>query len=392
MRKVILILLLVPALVFAQKPLKPNKGKALSAWKAGKLAEAKAMIDVCETDPKLGLDGEVFYYKGLIYASLDTTQNETFKGLVDNPLAISMEAFSKAEKMSGKKEYFVTDSFGLPVLRTQQLTTLSNHYLFQGVKFYQEDDLEGALTNFEKSQLVTPSDTTAYFYGGLVANSLENYDKALQYLSQYNKLGGTSPDAYSASIQIYNQVKEDKDKALELTREAKSKFPKNTTFARLEIGMLIDAGKEDEAKGGLEQAIAKEPNDAILYFYLGYVNYKLKNMVDAKANFEQSIKLDSKYFDAHLFLAKLVYEEAYSIKREMNSLGISEKDKKRKFELDKVYTDKLRGALPYWENAEKVKPDDQEVLDALYSIYLDLDMTAQVKRIEKRFKELGLDN
>jgi hypothetical protein len=114
-------------------------------------------------------------------------------------------------------------------------------------------------------------------------------------------------------------------------------------------------------------------------------------MVDAKANFEQSIKLDSKYFDAHLFLAKLVYEDAFNIKKEMNSLGISEKDKKRKFELDKIYTDKLKVALPYWENAEKLKPDDSDVLDALYSIYLDLDMTAQVKRIEKRYKELGIN-
>lgn len=391
MRKVVLILLLVPALVFAQKPLKPNKGKALSAWKSGKLDEAKAMIDVCETDPKLSLDGEVFYYKGLIYASIDTTKNEAFKALSDKPLEIALEAFAKADKMAGKKEYYITDAMGLPLLKPQQIAQLGNHYMIKGVGRYQEDDLEGALMNFEKSQLVSPEDTTAYFYAGLVANSLENYDKALNYLGTFISKGGNSPDAYSIIINLYNTVKEDKQKALAMVREAKSKFPKNTSFPRIEIGMLIDAGKESEAKDGLESALAKEPNDAILYFYLGYVNYKLKDLAAAKTNFESSIKLDPKYFDAQLFLAKVVFEDAYTIKKEMNSLGITEKDKKRKFELDKIYLEKVKIALPYWEAAEKLKPDDNDVLDALYSIYLDLDMTAQVKRIEKRYKELGIN-
>jgi tetratricopeptide (TPR) repeat protein len=390
MRKVVLILLLVPAMLFAQKPIKPNKGKALSLWKAGKLKEAKEMIDICVTDPKLSLDGEVFYYKGLIYASLDTTKNETFKGLVENPLQVAMEAFSKADKMESKKEYYINDAMG-PVLKPQQMAVLGNHYLMNGVDAYQQDDFESALANFEKTQQVVPDDTTAYFYAGIMANSIENYDKALSNMQEYTKRGGTSSDAYSIIINVYSSVKEDKAKALEVVREAKARFPKNTTFPRIEIGMLIDAGKEEEAKSGLEQAIAKEPNDAILHFYLGYVNYKLMKTEDARRNFETSIKLDPKYFDAHLFLAKLMYEDAYNIKKEMNSLGISEKDKKRKFELDKVYMEKLKVSLPYWENAEKVKPDDQEVLDALYAIYLDLDMTAQVKRIEKRYKELGIE-
>jgi hypothetical protein len=84
--------------------------------------------------------------------------------------------------------------------------------------------------------------------------------------------------------------------------------------------------------------------------------------------------------------------EAATIKKEMSNLGISAADKKKKLELDKVLVEKLKLALPYWENAEKMKPDDQEVLDTLSSIYIDLDMQEQIKRIEKRYKELGMDN
>jgi hypothetical protein len=104
MKKVILVLLLAPIIALAQKPIKPNLNKALNLWKDGKLDEAKAMIDVAETDPKLSLDGKTFYYKGLIYAALDTTSNETFKKLAENPLDIALAAFDKqrGDGLSGR--------------------------------------------------------------------------------------------------------------------------------------------------------------------------------------------------------------------------------------------------------------------------------------------------
>jgi hypothetical protein len=76
----------------------------------------------------------------------------------------------------------------------------------------------------------------------------------------------------------------------------------------------------------------------------------------------------------------------------MSNLGITAADKKKRFELDAKLVESLKVALPYWERCEKINPDDQEVLDTLYSIYVDLDIQDQVKRIEKRYKELGMDN
>lgn len=391
MKKVILILLMVPALLFAQKPIKPNLNKALSAWKAGKLQEAKEIIDVCVTDPKLSLEGNTFYYKGLIYASLDTTSNEAFKKLAENPLQTSTEAFAQAEKMAGKKEYFVTDQNGFPVLRSQQMAILNNYYLNKGIARYQEDDFEGALTNFEKCSQIAPNDTTGYFFAAVATQNLEDWDKAIFNITKYIEKGGTSSDAYAWLINIYNTHKVDKEKALEITQKAKAKYPNKTDFSRFEIGLLIDLNKIDEAKANLEKAVAEEPNNKILHFYLGYTYMKTNNLELAKKSFEQAMVIDPQYFDAQLYLAKAVSEDSRKIKREMNSLGISDADRKKKFELDAVYTKKLREALPYWEKAEKLNPSDQEVLDELYSMYSDLDMQPQIKRIEKRYKELGIE-
>jgi len=392
MKKVVLILLMVPTMLFAQKPIKPNLNKAIGFWRDGKLQEAKEMIDVSVADPKISLDGKAWYYKALIYASLDTTSNETYKALAPNALDIALESLKKADEMAKPgSEYFVNDVSGFPVLRTQQMAILNGYYLNSGVALYQEDDHEHAMINFEKSQRISPSDTLGYYFASILAQNMEDWDKAIFNINEFIAKGGKSPDAYSWLITIYNTHKQDKNKALEIAREAKAKFPEKTDFAKFEIGLLIDLDKIDEAKAGLEQAVKDEPDNKVLHFFLGFTYLKQNQLDLAKASFEAALKVDPEYFDAQIYLARVVSEDAKTIKREMNNLGISEKDKKRRFELDKIYVDKLKIALPYWEKAEKLNPSDQEVLDELYAIYSDLDNQPQIKRIEKRYKELGIE-
>jgi len=392
-RITLLLLTLVTVAAFAQKPVKPNLNKALASLKEGKLDEAKTNIDAATTYEKTMNDPKTFYYKGLIYAALDTTSNETFKALAPDAFDQAVEAFKKGDEMNGKgKEFFTQDANGLPVLKSQQIAIWANGYLNKGATLYQEEDLEGALKNFEKVQKVTPNDTTAYFYAGFVSNAMENYDKAEANFKKYMELGGKSSDAYSVLVNINSGPRENKEEALKLVREAKAKFPNNTDFPKVEIGLLIDLKRIDEAKTGLEAAVKKEPNNKILHFYLGYANANMNQNEAAKKNYEDALRLDPKYFEAAFYLAKLMYTDAANLKKEMASLGISAADRKKKFEIDKVLVDKLKLALPYWEAAEKINPNDQEVLDMLFSIYRDLGMEEQTKRIEKRFKELGLEN
>lgn len=392
-RITLLLLMLATVSVYAQKTPKPNLNKALNSWKEGKLDEAKSNIDLATTYEKTKDDAKTWYYHGLVYASIDTTSNEAYKGLATDAYKTAIESFKKADELNkGDKELFITDANGMPILKSQQMQVWHGTYLNTGASQYQEEDLEGALKNFEKAQEIIPTDTTAFFYAGFVANGLEDYDKAIANFKKYNELGGKSSDGYSIMININSGPKENKEEALKLVREAKEKFPANQDFPKVEIGLLIDLKRIDEAKSGLENAIKKEPNNKILHFYLGYANASLNNMTEAKKNYEDALKLDPQYFEAQLYLAKLMVADAVAIKKEMSNLGISAADKKKKFDLDKILVEKLKLALPYWENAEKMKPDDQEVLDTLYSIYTDLDMQEQMKRIDKRYKELGMDN
>jgi len=393
-RVVCFLLVALPMAVFAQKALKPNLNKAFNSWKQGKLDEAKAMIDVCVTDPKLSLDAKTFFYQGLIYASIDTTANDTYKGLASNSFEVASQALAKAAEMNkdAKNELSYLGNDIVPVTLPQSVEFLGNYYLNKGAAAYQEDDYETALAEFDKTKKLNPTDTTVYFYSGFVAQANENYDRALEDLKKYIELGGTSTDAYTVMIQTWAGPKGDKKKALELTREAKAKYPDNKDYPLLEIGYLIDLEMTEDAKGGLEKAVAADPSNKTLLFYLGYVNSKLDNFEEAKKNFEAALKVDPKYFDAQYYLAQLYFIEADKIKAEMNNLGISAADKKRKIELDNELVKRYKTAAPYWEKAEQLNPSDTDVLDKLSMIYYYLGEDAKAARVEKRLKELGVDN
>ena len=389
----LLVLMLASLLAYGQKPVKPSLSKALKSFQDGKLDEAKTMIDLATTYEKTMDDGKTWYYRGLIYAALDTTTNPAYKSLAEEPLKTAMESFQKGDQLAkAGSEYFIQPPNSIiPTTKTQQMGNLTNYYLNKGAALYQDEKPEEALLSFEKTVLVSPNDTSAYFYAGIVANSIENFDKAIHYLDLYREKGGASRDAYSLLININSGPKENKEKALEYTRLAKTKFPNSSEFAKVEIGLLIEMNKVDAAKAGLEAAIVKEPSNKIYHFYLGYVNSKLEKWDLAKKNFEDALKIDPSYFDAQYYLAQIYYLDALKIKNEMDHLGISAADKKRKLELDKIVVEKYKSTLPQLEKAEKLNPSDVDVLDKLSAIYYYLGEDAQAERVAKRLKELGVE-
>lgn len=410
-RVVILLCIIAPLTMVAQKAEKPSLTKAEKSFKEGKIKEAKTMIDALVVSPEQMVDkkgqpskdaAKAWYLHGLIYFGVDSLKTEP--KLAAEPFKTAMESFKKAEELNknSKNELAITDPNGfLPIPKSQQMLVIANYYLDQGIKKIQaqdEPDYNGSIVEIYKSIAVFTNekakygnDTLAYFVLAIAGQNAEKYDTAIIGVNEYYKSGGKGKEPYIILYQIYTGPKKDKAKALEIIREAKKAMPNENQFALIELELLIDLQKTDEAKAGLLTQIAKNPNNKVLHFFLGYINTSQKNLVEAKKNFEDALKLDPKYFDAQFYLAKIVGEDAKVIKRQINNLGITAADKKKKMELDGVYVQKLKVALPYWEQAEKLNPSDEEVLSELYSIYSDLGNDAQVNRIEKRMKELGFN-
>jgi len=403
MKKIaIMLMLLAPFASMAQKEIKPSIANAEKALRAGKFDEAKAIIDVTTTSQEFMVDkkgnpsknaAKAWYIKGLIYAGIDTTKVEKFKSLVPDGFPVAKEAFEKAKQLdNGKTPAFVNDAVGFPMMNVQVDGYFAQSYFNQAIKAYQDEkNFKKAFEFTERTLYFIPNDTSILMNAGVFFGpAAEDWDKSINYINQYHAKGGTNTDSYIMLFSIYRDKKKDNDMALKIAQDMVKKFPNNSEFPKYELDMYVKMNRLPEAKQVMLKQANAEPDNKEARYFLGVISYELKDNVEARKWYEEAIKLDAKYFEPQVGLAELVYLDAKDVKAQMNQLGNSKDDFKKKVDLDKVYQEKLKVALPYWEKCEKLSPDESKVLDVLYLIYTDLEMTAQVARIEKRMKALGL--
>jgi len=404
-RITLLMLMLAATVVYAQKPIKPNNTKALNLLKDGKLAEAKEMIDAGTTYEKTMNDGQTWYYRGLIYATIDTTSNKAFESLKPGALETALESFKKADELNKKgNEYFVqTPGSIVPVTKSQQLETLSNFYLNQGINYIQADEpnYEASIAALEKTKKIFEgslpkysNDTLTYYVLGLAAYNGEKHDQAIDAMNTFIKKGGKNKDAYLILYRIYSGPKEDKEKALEIVRQGKAAHPGNSDFPRIEISLLIDLNRVSEAKEGLEKAVAKEPNDKVLHFYLAYANASLKNKDEAMKHYSEALRIDPQYFEAQYYQAQLFLVDVDALTKQINNLGISAADNAKKRDLFQQRVKKCEEAIPYLEKAERMRAPDKEmqidVLEKLKLMYYYVADDAKSKAVTAKLKMLGV--
>jgi tetratricopeptide (TPR) repeat protein len=406
MKRITLMLMLLGAFaVHAQKPVKPNLNKVQSLWEEGKFKEAKEMVDAATTYEKTKDDGKTYYFRTLVYASLDTIKDATLKQLDPNPFKVALESLEKANAMKGKSEYGILNTKTMSFMALPlQLENLSNYYLNSAIQTYQDDpkssleNLAKARQLFEKHMSEYRNDTLAYYIGALVASQEEMYDLAIDNANRYIEKNGTSPDIYLTLYQIYNTSEEKKDsvKALQIIRDAKVRFPHDTNFPKIEIEMLINQGRTDEARLGLEEAVKKQPDDKLLHFYLGYINYQLQKYDVARKNFQDALKLDPNFYDAQVQYANTFLIDVDKISKTLNSTGNTPADSKKRSALIQERVKASEAAIPHLEKAEKMKAPDKDAeiellnkLDLLYYYVADDKNTARVK---KRMKELGVED
>ncbi|MEQ1585564.1 MAG: tetratricopeptide repeat protein [Cyclobacteriaceae bacterium] len=403
MKKIAILLIgLLPFAALAQKEIKPSIANAEKALRAGKFDEAKAIIDVTTASQDFMVDkkgqptknaAKAWFLKGVIYAGIDTTKVEKYKSLVPDGFPIAKESFEKAKSLdNGKTPAFLNDAVGFPMMNEQVNAFLAQSYFNKAVSSYQDNkDYKKAFEYTERTLYFIPNDTSILMNAGVFfAPAAGEYDKAIALIKDYQVKGGSSPDAYIMLFSIYRDQKKDNEAALKLAQDLVAKYPNNKEYPKFELDMYIKMNRLPEAKAVMEKQAAADPNDKESRYFLGVISNELKDPVEARKWYEEAIKLDQKYFEPQLGLAEVIYEDAKKVKSEMNQLGNSKDDFNKKVQLDKVYQEKLRVALPYWEKCEKLSPDEGKVLDVLYMIYSDLEMTAQVARIEKRMKTLGL--
>lgn len=403
----ILAISIVPFLAVAQKEIKPSLPKAEKAFLAGKFEEAKAIIDATVGSQEYMVDkkgqptknaARAYYVKALIYAGIDTTKNQAVKGLASNPLETAKEAFAKAYEIDGgKSTSFIsipdplTPGSTKPVPDGNVKAMLAQVYLERAFASYNDErDYKKALSEGEACLYFVPKDTNVLFFNGVYfANAAEAYDKAITYIQNYIANGGKKEEATLHLVDIYYDKKKDYKRTLEEVKIARAKFPENTEFPKYELNIYIEQKQYDLARKSVLDDIQRDPNNKESWHRLGGLCVELNNPDSAKMAYQKAVDLDPTFYTAAFDLAVVYYQDAKKIKTERDKLGISAKDITKRKELFDQLQAKYKIALPYWERARKLQPDDEKVLYTLSEMYTSLVMDDKAAEVRKKMKQLG---
>lgn len=381
---ILILSLLIVVSTNAQKVKKPNINKAKTMWIQGKLDEAKVMIDAATTHEKTMNNGNTWYYRGLIYATIDTTSNENFQKLSDNARETALMSFAKADELAdeGKSYFFYEPGGALPVTMEQQISNYYAYYFGLGAEAYEKEEMVKASELFEIAWTILPTDTSAIVNAAYAAQRADDIDRTLEMFQKTIESGGADISIYYNIIFILN-TREDWESSLEWVRKGKELYPFDTELGRFEVTDLLNLDKIDEAIEQLKEVIAKEPNDPALRFSLALLYDQADKIEMAVEGYESALEIDPDHYASNYNLAVIKFNNANVIYKEWAKLTTSDADEKKGNELKPKINKEFTSVLPIWEKAYKIKSDDESTLSTLMFIYSYLNMNDEADKMEE---------
>lgn len=353
-----------------------------------------AAIEIIKTkqaanDPKATVDdktlSKAYHYKALIYTALTEAR------LDNNAAEGAIEAVGNSIKYDQKGVYKLEDKRCLDILYGGVYN--------QGVADFKAKNYDASFSNFEKaialSDLMNKSmgasamDTSAIVMAAYSAQNGNKIDNAVKYYQIGLKNQFKEEGIYKNLSEIYlSQGKQ--AEAGEVMNVGKKVFPNSNAFLIGEINYLLKEGKKQEALNKMEDAARLYPDNASLFVVLASTYEGMKTPdTDKKAieNYKKAIELDPTYFDATYNIAAYYYNKGADIINEANKLSLKEETKYNA--LKKEAENMFNAALPYFEKALTINPQDVGTLTALKGIHASLNNIPKSNEYKKMLDSLG---
>lgn len=216
---------------------------------------------------------------------------------------------------------------------------------------------------------------TCIYYAGRFAYEAKRYEEAIATLNRMNsehaKANALNKEIIFANEYIYQIYIEQKDtvNAVEFIQGCINTFPEEPWFMQNLINLYISSGQEEKAIEYLDIAINREPNVGQYYNSKGSILARLGRFDESFKAFEQAIAIEP---NNALFLETLGFayvDLGNKLNDEAAYLDAIEYAK-AKVEIDKAF----QNALPYFEKAYELEPDNYDYKRSLRSLYYRLGM------------------
>jgi tetratricopeptide (TPR) repeat protein len=301
------------------------------------------------------------------------------------------------------------------------LATLEQNIFNAGVVLYQDQNLKGAFTAFNK---------TIEVYNVLKANEMKSRlddpivrEDSYYYATIAGYQAGMMKEIIPTLKAMYDNktdksfvyqvlyeltVESNPAEAEKYLTEGRAKFPEDTGLLFSEINAALKAGKLNELIGKLETAIEKEPDNLTVYTTLGSVYEQLsgksieagkldesKGYLDkAKEWYDKALAKDANNFEANYAIGALYYNNAAKVAKEVNEYAndFTPAGTKKYNEAKNRMVKAFEEALPFFEKAESINAKDQNTIIALKEIFARTGKLDKVKVYTEKLEALTAGN
>ena len=206
------------------------------------------------------------------------------------------------------------------------------------------------------------------------------------------RIGNTEsrlPEIVKNIALIYVQ-KGEVDLAISAIKEAREINPEDVNLLLSEADLYIKLGDKLKFKELMQEAITKDPNNAILYYNLGVINGDQGKFEDAMTYYKKALELDNSYAPTYLNIVGLILEGESGLVEKMNAIVTSNKRSDQaiydalELERENLYND----CLPYLEKLIEIDPKNIEALKTAKNIYYTVGDNEKFKLMNAKIQDL----
>jgi len=276
----------------------------------------------------------------------------------------------------------------------------ANHlyYLNGGGYWYTEQDYQKSFDFFEQYLEIanlpfmagtkTAARDSNYmivqYYAAVVSTQLGNHDIAIKSLQRAKEPPYNLNDILQWLCSEYEQIRDTVN--LEKTIEEGFKvFPDSSYYLFNLINMYISTDRNEKAIDMLNTAIAKDASNAQLYQALGSVYERgMKDDDQAEVNFQKALELNPENATNQFNLGRIYYNQGVNKLNEVNLITDPNLYNQEKT----VFQNLFEKALPYFEKAHQMEPEEVEYMFGLRGIYYNLMMDKEFDELDKKMESL----
>jgi len=339
--------------------------------------------------------GEVFYAIYTEQQKIQWTQKKGDQDLMAKSLNSALNYFTVADSLDQ-----LPDAKGKikPKYRSkivEKTKEFQRGFTDAGSFYYEKKEYKAALQMFN-TYLEYPD------FKYMSGQSLEK-DTLIPLINYYCGLSATQSELPAVAVKYYEKIKDQMDSKwvyarlcddymaikdtvnlIRMYKAGAQKFPEEPFYVRNLINYYINENLMGDALVWINQAIAQEPNSAILWNVKGRIMENGQKMDDAKACYQKALDLDPNLADALGNMGRLHYNYAVGELDRINTIRDDKKYRAEKVRLKELF----EVAKPYFEKAYAINPNERDYVIALRGIYYNTGMDAKYQEMDKKIKEL----